>query len=101
MTLEPLTDKILLEPILAPERSVGGVYMPSESRKVNLAKVVAVGPGGWDKKRERPIPMPDVRVGDTVVYRAWDKFELCPSFTEHGKKLLVAEPADLLAKIIQ
>ena len=99
MNFTPLTDHIILEPILAPEKSKGGVYQPTSARKVDLAKVVAMGPGGWDKVKNRPIPMPDVQIGDTVIYRAWDRQELCPSFTEQGKKYLVAEPADIFAKV--
>jgi len=100
MTLEPIMDKLILEPVDAPERSSGGVHLPDIARNTHLARVVSVGVGGWDKKRERPIPMPDVKPGDTVVVRAWGKSELCLDVHMSGKKYFVCEPADVLAKIV-
>ncbi len=99
MNLLPTMGKILLEPILAPEKSKGGVWQPTSARKVGMAKVLAIGPPWWDKKRETLVPIADVAVGDTVIYRTWDKEELCPSFVNQGQKVLVAEPADIYAKV--
>lgn len=99
--LEPLTDKILLEPI-AVDKSAGGVFLPQSAKSAAFrGKVVAMGPGGWDKKRGCPIPMPNIAIGDTVIYRSWAGSPLCQETQFGGKPLLVVEPADVLAKVTE
>lgn len=101
VTLEPLTDKILLEPVEV-ERSKGGVWLPKVAQNQAFrGKVVAMGPGGWDKKRSMPIPMPNIVVGDMVIYRSWAGSPLCQETQFGGKPLLVVEPADVLAKVTE
>lgn len=100
LNLEPLTDKILLEPVEV-ERSVGGVWLPGTAKNGSFRGVVkAMGPGGYDKKNNRPIPMPNIAIGDTVIYRSWAGSALCQETIFGGKKLLVVEPADVLAKVL-
>lgn len=98
--LEPLTDKIILEPIEV-ERTPGGVWLPKVAQNQAFrGKVVAMGPGGFDKKRNQPIPMPNIAIGDTVIYRSWAGSPLCQETQFGGKSLLVVEPADVLAKVL-
>ncbi|KAH7331233.1 hypothetical protein KP509_20G021000 [Ceratopteris richardii] len=63
----PLLDRILVEKIVAPKKSVGGVLLPesASASKVNSGKVIATGPGGRAKDGT-PIPM-TVKEGDTVL----------------------------------
>lgn len=62
----PLLDRVLVEKIVAPTKSVGGVLLPeSAPSKVNAAKVLATGSGGRAKDGST-IPV-SVREGDTVL----------------------------------
>ncbi len=98
--LEPLTDKIIVEPSMTPEKTKGGIVLPDVARtQTGRGKVVSMGPGGWDKKREMPIPMPDVKPGDEIVYRSWAGSPLGQEMVTGGRPLIVIEPADVLAKI--
>ncbi len=100
LNLEPLTDKILIEPVEA-ERSAGGIWFAETGRPKTFRGVVkAMGPGGWDKKRSMPIPMPNIAIGDTIIYRSWAGSALCQETVYGGKNLLVLEPADVLAKVL-
>ncbi|KAH7331044.1 hypothetical protein KP509_20G013200 [Ceratopteris richardii] len=64
--LIPLLNRVLVQKIVAPQKSVGGVLLPETvSSKVNCAKVIAVGPGGRGKDGS-VIPVV-VKEGDTVL----------------------------------
>ena len=100
MNLVPVMDKIIVEPEAMGERSPGGVLLPHSAReKKGVGRVVSMGEGGWDKKRERPIPMPEVKPGDRIIYRTWAGSDLAPEMVAGGKRLLVLEPADVLCRI--
>jgi hypothetical protein len=56
--LIPLLDRVLVEKIVAPTKSVGGILLPESAvSKINEAKVVAVGPGRRTGKDGELIPM--------------------------------------------
>jgi len=72
MTFEPMNDKILVRPIAEPEK-IGSIFVPDSARskqRNDLAKgvVVKMGPGMLTKKGER-WPMPDVKIGDTILFQ--------------------------------
>ena len=62
MTIKPLSDRVLVLPNAAEEKTAGGLFIPDTAKeKPLMAKVVAVGPGTADIKME-------VKEGDTVLY---------------------------------
>ena len=62
MTVKPLSDRVLVLPNPAEEKTAGGLYIPDTAKEKPLAgKVIAVGPGTAEVKME-------VAVGDTVLY---------------------------------
>ncbi|KAJ7531048.1 hypothetical protein O6H91_14G030400 [Diphasiastrum complanatum] len=65
--LIPLLDRVLVEKIVAPAKSVGGILLPESAAasQVNAGKVVAVGTGGRAKDGTN-IPIL-VNEGDTVL----------------------------------
>eukprot|EP00250_Pteridium_aquilinum_P007862 c17495_g1_i1 orf=70-369(+) len=65
--LVPLLNRVLIQKIVAPTKSVGGVLLPeaAASSKVNTGKVIAVGAGGRGKDGSI-IPVL-VQEGDTVL----------------------------------
>jgi chaperonin GroES len=87
----PLDDRILIERVVAPEKTAGGLYIPdSAQEKPTLGKVVAVGRGHRDAKgRTRPC---DVKVGDQVLFTAWSGSEI----EVDGNKFVIMRETDLL-----
>ena len=64
--LVPLTDRVIIEPVVDPEK-IGSIYIPDKARdKGTQGRVVAVGPGRISEHGVL-IPM-TVKVGDEVVF---------------------------------
>jgi len=64
--LVPLLDRVLVQRIKAETRTASGILLPESSvKELNEAKVLAVGPGGFDKDGKR-ISM-SVNEGDKVL----------------------------------
>lgn len=100
MNLVPLLDKIIVEPEAMGGKTATGIFLPDSARQnKGVGRVVSMGTGGWDKKRERPIPMPEVKPGDRIIYRTWAGSALAQEMTMGGKPLIVLEPADVMCRI--
>jgi chaperonin GroES len=92
LSLKPLGDRIVVQPIEQEEVTAGGIVLPETAKeKPQQGKVLAAGPGARDEDGER-IPM-DVKVGDKVLYAKYGGTE----FKMDGKKLLILRESDLLA----
>lgn len=64
--LAPLMDRVLVQRIKAETKTASGIFLPESSvEKLNEAKVIAVGPGAFDKQGNR-MPM-GVANGDRVL----------------------------------
>ena len=62
MKVKPLSDRVLIQPNPAEEKTAGGLIIPDTAKEKPLAgKVIAVGPGTSEVKME-------VKVGDEVLY---------------------------------
>ena len=87
--VKPLSDRVLILPNPAEEKTAGGLYIPDTAKEKPLAgKVVAVGPGTKDVKME-------VKEGDVVLYGKYSVQEL----TIDGVEYLIMRQADILAII--
>ncbi len=94
LSLKPLGDRLVVEPIEQEEVTAGGIVLPETAKeKPQQGKVLAVGPGARDDEGER-IAM-DVKVGDKVLYAKYGGTE----FKMDGRKLLILRESDLLAVI--
>lgn len=95
MNLQPLNDRVFLEPVEETKTTKSGIVLPdtAEKEKPIKGRVVAVGPGKLDDKGHR-VPM-SVKVGDLVLFKKYGPDEL----EVDGKKYLVGEEADILAII--
>jgi chaperonin GroES len=92
LSLKPLGDRIVVEPIEQEEITAGGIVLPETAKeKPQQGKVLAAGPGARDDEGKR-IAM-DVKVGDKVLYAKYGGTE----FKMDGKKLLILRESDLLA----
>ena len=67
LTLKPMADRIVVEPVPSEEKSAGGIILPDTAQeKPMTAKVLAVGPGRMlDNGKLEPM---EVKVGETVLY---------------------------------
>ena len=87
MTIKPLSDRVLVLPNPAEEKTVGGLFIPDSAKeKPLMGKVVAVGPGTADIKME-------VKEGDTVLYGKFAGTEL----NIDGIDYLIMRQNDILA----
>jgi chaperonin GroES len=79
VTIRPLGDKVLIRPLSDDElgtTSPSGIIIPEtvDRDKADRGEVVAVGPGRWDDKGEKRLPL-GVEVGDIVIFQWGDKVE--------------------------
>ena len=92
LSLKPLGDRVVVEPIEQEEVTAGGIVLPETAKeKPQQGVVLAAGTGGRDEDGDY-IPM-DVKVGDKVLYAKYGGTE----FKVDGKKLLILRESDLLA----
>ena len=91
MTVKPLFDKVVVESLEKEEKTKSGFILPSASQeKQQMAKIVAVGPGGIIDGKE--IVM-QVKPGDVVLYAKYTGSE----FKVEGKDLTIIRQSDILA----
>ncbi len=95
MSLKPLGNRVVVEPIEQDDITAGGIVLPETAKeKPQKGKVLSVGPGDRDEDGKR-IPM-DVSTGDTVLYAKYAGTEI----KIDGKKLLILRETDLLAIVL-
>ncbi len=87
MKIQPLADRVLIEPAAAEEKTIGGIIIPDTAKEKPLqGTVVAVGRGTKDEEMI-------LKEGDTVLYGKYAGTEL-----EHeGKKYLIMRQSDVVA----
>ena len=91
MKVKPLFDKVVVQSIGTEEKTASGFILPSAAQeKQQMAKIIAVGPGGVVDGKE--IVM-QVKEGDTVLYSKYAGSE----FKVDGKELTIIRQSDILA----
>ena len=87
LKVQPIADRVLVEPSAAEERTAGGLYIPDTAKeKPQRGVVVAAGTG----KKDEPVT---VKVGDTVLYGKYAGTEI----QIEGQDLLIMRESDILA----
>ncbi len=95
MTIKPLRDHVLIEPLKQEEKTKSGIFLPdtADKEKPEQGKVIAVGNG---KKTENGTIVPlEVKAGDTVLFTKYGPNEV----KVDGKEYLIAREDDILAII--
>lgn len=88
MTLKPLDDRVVIEPVVNQEKNVGGIIIPDTAKeKPNVGKVIAVG------NDEELLEL--VKVGDQVLYSKYGGTEV----EVEDKKYLIVSRSDILALV--
>lgn len=89
MNVKPLSDRVVILPNPAEEKTAGGLIIPDTAKEKPLAgKVVAAGPGTSEIKME-------VKVGDQVLYGKYAGTEI----SIEGENYLIMKQSDILAII--
>ncbi|HEY5505579.1 MAG TPA: co-chaperone GroES [Sedimentisphaerales bacterium] len=95
MSLKPLGNRVVVEPIEQEDVTTGGIVLPETAKeKPQKGNILSVGPGERDDKGKY-IPM-DISVGDVVLFAKYSGTEI----KVDNKKLLILRDSDILAKIL-
>ena len=87
MTLKPLSDRVLIKPAPAEQKTAGGIIIPDSAKEKPLkGEVIAVGPGTKDEAMQ-------LAVGDSVLYGKYSGTEI----ELDGEKYLIMRQSDILA----
>lgn len=88
MAIQPLSDRVLIKPAVAEQKTASGIIIPDSAKEKPLkGDVIAVGPGTKDETMQ-------VKVGDAVLFGKYAGTEL----ELDGEKLLIMRQSDILAK---
>jgi chaperonin GroES len=75
MKIKPLDDRVVIKRVEEEKKTKGGIIIPDTAKeKPQKGKIVAVGPGKWDKDGKR-IPL-DVKKGDLVLFGKYSGTEI-------------------------
>lgn len=89
LKIQPLADRVVVEPAAAEEKTASGIIIPDTAKeKPQRGTIVAVGSG----KKDEPIT---VKVGDSVLYGKYSGTEI----TIEGQDYLIMREADIFAII--
>ena len=89
MKLKPLADRVLVRPVAAEEKTVGGIIIPDSAKEKPLkGEVLAVGNGTKDEQMV-------LKAGDEVLYGKYAGTEI----EIDGEKLLIMRQSDVLAVV--
>ena len=95
MDVQPLGDRLIVEPLEEEETTVSGIVLPDTAKeKPQRGKVLAVGPGGRNDKGEL-VPM-EVAVGDEIIYSKYGGTEIKLGADD----VLILRESDVLAKVV-
>jgi chaperonin GroES len=89
--IQPLGDRVLIQPLEAEEKTKGGIILPDTAKeKQQEGKVIAVGKGRLDDGK--PVAL-EVKVGDKVLYGKYSGTEI----KVDGDEMLIVKEEDILA----
>ena len=94
LTLKPLDDRVVVEPLEAEEKTSGGILLPDNAKqKPQQGKVVAVGPGKLTDKGSRTALA--VKVGDTVLFGKYGGSDV----EVNGREYKILRESEILGKV--
>ncbi len=94
MEIQPLADRIVVNPLEETEQMKGGLYIPDTAKeKPQQGEVMAVGPGriSDDGKRIET----ELKVGDRIIYGKYSGTEV----TVGDDEVLILRESDVLAVV--
>ena len=92
MNVKPLGDRVVIKPMLAEEKTKGGIFLPDTAKeKPVVGEVVATGPGR--KADDGKVIALDLKVGDHVLYGKYSGTET----SIDGQDYLIMRESDIFA----
>ncbi|MCZ6824728.1 MAG: co-chaperone GroES [Gemmatimonadota bacterium] len=92
LKVQPLADRVVVEPLEESEEMRGGLYIPDTAKeKPQQGTVVAVGPGRLSDEGER-MPV-ELQTGQRILYGKYSGTEV----TIDGQDVLIIKESDVLA----
>ncbi len=96
INLNPLDDRIVVEPVAAEDVTAGGIVLPDSAKeKPQRGVVLAIGPGRLLDSGERGEP--SVAVGDEVIYGKYAGSDV----EVDDREVKILRESDVLAKVIK
>jgi chaperonin GroES len=96
LKIRPLDDRVVVEPLDAPEKTAGGILLPDTAKeKPQRGRVLAVGPGKLTDKGERAALA--VEKGDEVIYGRYSGSDI----EVDGREIKILREGDILAKVVK
>jgi chaperonin GroES len=96
ISIRPLDDRVVVEPLEAEETTAGGIVLPDTAKeRPQRGTVVAVGPGRLLDSGERGAM--SVAVGDEVIYGKYGGTDI----EIDGEEVKILREGDILAKVLQ
>ncbi|MDD2220593.1 MAG: co-chaperone GroES [Clostridia bacterium] len=93
MNIKPLAERVVVKVLASEEVTKGGIFLPDTAKeKQQKGEVVAVGPGRLTDEGKRIVP--EVKVGDVVLYAKYAGNELKIDDTEY---IILSGERDILA----
>ena len=92
--IQPLADRVVVLPLEeGTDQTRGGLYIPDTAKeKPQQGKIIAVGPGRFEKGERLPM---ELKQGQKVLYGKYSGAEV----TLDGEKVLIIKESDVLAVI--
>ena len=92
--IQPLADRVVVQALEETEQMRGGLYIPDTAKEKPMqGTIIAVGPGKLSEEGTRIVP--DVKVGQRVLYGKYSGTEVSVDGTEY----LILRESDILAVI--
>jgi chaperonin GroES len=92
INLRPLADRVVVEPLEAPNKTKGGLFLPDQAKdKPLIGHVLAVGPGRYTEKGDL-VPM-ELKPGDRVHYTVFAGIHI----ELDGREYLLVKESDVIA----
>ncbi len=94
MNLKPLSDRVVVRPLEAEEKTKGGLYIPDTAKeKPQQGEIIAVGPGRTSD--DGKLIEPQVSAGDTILYGKYSGTEVTIDDLEY----LIMRESDIFAVV--
>ena len=91
MTFRPLHDRAVVRRIDSEEKTAGGIIIPDTTQeKPSEGIIEAVGPGARDDSGK--IVLPDVKVGDRILFGKWGGTEV----KLDGTDIVIMKESDII-----
>ena len=96
LSIYPLEDRVVVEPLAAEEMTAGGLFLPDSAKeKPQRGTVLAVGSGKLLDNGKRGEM--GVAVGDEVIYGKYSGSDI----KVDGREIKILRESDILAKVVK